>query len=180
MEASIFRDFLALLEIVDLTSNICIDEKLTGNAKVQELTSSRVESNCKYERPKSNDNEFFCDQIIRSSFGIYCEFGSEANTSSEDYTIISNDYPRIQHFSISDYKRKEPLKNIQFLPKANKFIRNVILYAAEKTSIKTIAKKNFDGMVWLRILVLTSNQIETVQNDAFQGLDSILKIDLGE
>lgn len=178
MKVIVFSDFLATLEIVNLTSNICIDENFSGSARIQELTG--VESKCKYERPRSNDNEFFCDQIIRSSYGIYCEFGSEANISSEDYTIISNDYPRIQHFSISDYKRNEPMKNIHFLPIVNKFIRNVILYEAEKTSVKTIAKKNFDGMVWLRILVLTSNQIETVQNDAFQGLDSILKIDLGE
>lgn len=179
LETSVLSKFISSLEIVDLVLNVCIDDAFKGIVEIQKMFGL-VKFNCKYERPKSRDNEFFCGQITRSEFGIYCQFGPKTNIDFEEYTIISNDYPRIQHLEISDYKRDGFMKNIQHLPEVNKFVRNVIQYTAKKTSVKTIARENFKGMFWLEFLFLSSNLIETVQKNTFQGLERIRYIDLGK
>lgn len=69
-------------------------------------------------------------------------------------------------------------RNFNFLPVVNRFLRNLIEYVAQGTSLKTIGRENFKGMQWLERLNLFSNLIETVQNDAFQGLSRLNDIDL--
>lgn len=69
--------------------------------------------------------------------------------------------------------------NIQFLPIANKFTRNIVHYKVERTFVQTIGKNNFDGMIWLEDLILVRNQIETLHMDTFQGLKRLKFVDLG-
>lgn len=100
--------------------------------------------------------------------------------ASDDYEIISHDYARVHDLAIKDYKRDGYLKNIHFLPVANSFIRNIIRYEVEQTFVKTIGKKSFDGMIWLEMLYLRSNLIETVQKDAVQGLNRLQFLSLSK
>lgn len=69
--------------------------------------------------------------------------------------------------------------NLQFLPVASKFTRNLIHYEVQRTSVQKISKENFDGMIWLEDLILIQNWIETLQKDTFQGLKRLKFINLG-
>lgn len=177
MPASQLTDFISSLEIVDLTANVCIDDRFEGKAEVQKMTS-QLESHCKL--PKINSQELFCEQVLRCSFGICCDTGPDANIDSQEYRLVSRVYPRIQSLVIRDYKRIQILENVHFLPKANDFIRNLIYYEASRTSVKTIVKENFEGMIWLERLSLHDNSIETLQKNTFQGLSRLRTIILSK
>lgn len=200
MEASQFTRLSSSLETVDLTSNVCIDEKFVGKAEIQrmisEIESAAIvaqvlsvfitwqdvayvtTSTCSSHRPKNN--ELFCEQIARCEFGICCDIGRDTSIDYEDYRIVTTEYPRIQSLEIRDYKKYETLENIHFLPLANSLTRNLIQYKVVETSLKAITKENFNGMIWLERLVLLSNSIETIQRDTFQGLVRLNKIDLSK
>lgn len=146
---------------------------------------SNMESNC-YVPPKTNVQELTCEQFLRIEHGIGCFIGPESHFkvgSSHDYEIVSHEYPRVQSLAIVDYKNitnQQKERFIEFLPVSNSFTRNVIGYIAWNTKVKTIAKKNFGGMIWLEQLVLYSNLIETIPKDTFQGLGRLKQISLGK
>lgn len=51
---------------------------------------------------------------------------------------------------------------------------------ASKCSIKRIAKENFEGLSKVRILYLSHNLIETIDDDTFDHLRAVERIHLGE
>lgn len=168
------------MDLVDLTANACIDGKFTGKAEIQRLVKAVV-SSC--ERPISNANELLCGRIFRCEFGICCDIQYETNITSPDFEIVSTDYARIQSLDIKQgygYGDKDYWTYIQFFPLVNRFTRNIIHYNVQYTSLKTIGKENFHGMIWLERLNLHANLIETVPKDTFQGLLSLKFIDLGK
>lgn len=120
-----------------------------------------------------------CDRISRTELGFRCRVRLETNFSSQEYRIASANYSRVQELYISFFGPSY-MENIQFLPIANRFIRNLIRYEGRYTQVRTILKENFDGMIWLEELVLTSNWIETIMKDTFQGLENLQIIRLGK
>lgn len=182
MAASMLTELSPSLNYVDLTSNVCIDEKFNGNSELPRLIAA-VESNCDYEKPKNNANELFCERIYRCEYGICCDIRYETNITSPDCEIVSTDHARIQSLEIKqhhDYGANDHWTYINFLPLVNNFTRNLIHYKVQRTSIKTIGEENFHGMIWLERLDLLSNSIETIAKDTFQGLFSLKFMDLGE
>lgn len=165
------------MEIVDLTSNVCIDKKFTGKAEIQKIVS---DSNCTYQRPKTNSSELNCEVISRCEYGVCCEIGADTIIDSPDYRIVSADYTRISSLSIFDYKDEQVLEKIHFLLVVNRFTRNLINYSVVRTMVKTIGKENFQGMIWLERLTLYNSLIETVPKETFQGLVRLTYIHLGK
>lgn len=170
------------MQVVDLTSNICVDQKFSGELEIQGMISS-IESKCENKRPSSQTNEVLCEQTLKCEYGICCIIGRETHINSQNsqnYSIFSSDFTRIQSLSILEFYEVERLENIQFFPVVNRLIRNLIRYEVKNTLIKNISEENFNGMIWLEILRLSSNLIETVPDDAFQNLISLKEIDLSK
>lgn len=170
------------MKLVDLTSNFCIDKEFRGRLRIREMIAG-IESDCKFERQRKNDKELFCEQVIRCEYGICCDLELKANITSQDAVIVNTDYARIHSLTIKNYKIQgegESLEHIQFLPVTNNLIRNLIHYEVSQTSVKTIGEENFEEMVWLEILILSNNLIETVPSNTFQGLIRLERVDLSK
>lgn len=52
-------------------------------------------------------------------------------------------------------------------------------YFAQYCSIKTISKVNFKNLKKLRVLALTNNKIERIDDDTFEDLTSLEQLGLG-
>lgn len=70
-------------------------------------------------------------------------------------------------------------KKIEYLPAniAEKFA-NVYTILAANCSIKSVSKENFQGLQFLRRVVLENNQIERIDSDTFTDLEALSTIDL--
>lgn len=176
-------DEYSSLEFIDLTSNVCIDGKFSGESEILEVLSN-IKSNCKFERPKNKPDELNCDEILRCEFGLCCKIYPGAEILSPEIRLVSKDYPRVQSLTIrseiNSQASRDEFENIRYLPVANHFIRNLVDYRVHNTFLKTIRKENFEGMIWLEKLYLTSNLIEAIPSDSFQGLVRLKSINLGE
>lgn len=171
------------MEVVNLTSNVCINGKFTGEAEIGKMIK-HVESDCKF-RPKTKANELFCEVVLRCGFGFCCIIGSETNITTRGQRIVSSDYQRVQRLEISYYGtelmvRGDFMENIRFLPMANDFLRGLIEYRVYGTRIKSISRENFDEMIWLESLDLSHNSVETIPKNAFLGLLRLQYISLSE
>lgn len=173
LAANQFAMLSGSLEIVNLTSNVCIDGIFEGNVEIQKIISS-LDSICIEERPESNESVLFCEEFSRCAFGICGLIQNEPRNRSRDYEIVSTDFARIQSLVI------QKVSNFRLLPVVNHFTRNLISYEVAGTAIKTVEKKNFQGMIWLEALHLHYNTIETIPMDAFQGLARLRFIDLSK
>lgn len=176
------ENLLPSLEIVDLTSNVCINEKFSGRTEIRVMISS-INASCQHERQKSNSSIVLCEKISRSEYGIVCTIGTDTEISSQDCVLTSTDFPRIQSISIYDYKQesyeRRRVVNVRYLPIVNRFTRNLIEYQVG-AAVRVIGKENFEGMIWLERLNLGGNLIETIPEETFQGLVRLQYIDLGK
>lgn len=181
MSTGQFDVLLSSLEIVELTSNVCIDGKFSGKTEIQRMILD-INASCNRERQRSNSKEVLCEQNSRSEFGIRCDVGADSEINSQGYEIISEDYPRIQSLVIKDYKiyDEQRLVNLSYLPVVNRCIRNLIEYEVEEAAVSVIGKENFNGMVWLEKLIIRRTFIETIPEDTFQGLVRLQTINLGK
>lgn len=174
-----FQNLLKSLEIVELTSNECIDGIFSGETEIRGMIS-RIEESCHFELPKNNSNEVLCEEISRSEFGIRCLIGTDTKIISRGYKILSTNYPRIQSLEISVYKRFDRVVEVRYLPVVSSFIRNLISYRVDNAAVRAIGKENFEGMIWLEILTLRNTLIKTLPENTFQGLLRLKYIELGK
>lgn len=175
-----FQNLLPTLEIVDLTSNVCIKDKFSGKTEIQRMILG-INASCNYERQIGNSNEVLCEETHGSEFGIIsCYIGFDTEISSQSYKLTSMDYHRIQSLVIKDYKGYYRLKKIRYLPVVNRFIRNLIEYDVRNAAVSVIGKENFVGMIWLERLDIAETLIETIPSDTFQGLIRLEYVYLGE
>lgn len=95
--------------------------------------------------------------------------------NSTDFLITSDRDESIDGFGASGNKRFE------FLPTnlCDKF-PNLLGLQAAGCPIKQISKEIFNGLDKLRYLNLQYNQIETIADDAFNGIPAVEMIWLGE
>lgn len=174
-----FENLLQTLQIVELTSNVCIDGKFSGETEIRGMISS-INGSCNFERQEGSSNKLCCEEMSRSALGISCYIGTETNIISQGLEIISKDCPRIQNLMIKDYKRQQRVENVRYLPTVNRFLRNLIEYEVKNAAVIVIDKENFDGMIWLERLTIQETLIETIPKNTFQGLISLKYVDLGK
>lgn len=72
-------------------------------------------------------------------------------------------------------------KNLEFLPKnvGEKF-PNLLALEAYACSVKIISKETFKGLTKLQLLIISKNQIETIDDDTFDFIPAVERIWLGE
>lgn len=69
-------------------------------------------------------------------------------------------------------------KRIEFLPvRVHEKFPHINTYLANRCSIKSISKANFEGLVELTDVLLGGNQIEVVPKDTFEGLVNLVYLD---
>lgn len=91
-------------------------------------------------------------------------------------TTISS--PRDENIQALDFLDSErvlylPIKVFEKFPK-------LVCYRAQYCSLKVLAKEHFENLRYLRGLWCTHSQIQTIKKDAFDDLDSIEYLFLGE
>lgn len=72
-------------------------------------------------------------------------------------------------------------KKIHFLPvEMSQAFTDLVVISASECSIRSIFKKNFEGLTSLKYLWLAHNQIVAVPSDAFDDLEALVQLSLGE
>lgn len=94
---------------------------------------------------------------------------------SPDFLITSDRDETVEGFAAWTNKK------LEFLPTnlGEKF-PNLIVLSAQNSAIKKITKKSFKGLGRLRKLYLHDNQIEAVDDDAFEFVPAVEEINLRE
>lgn len=126
------------------------------------------------------NQETWCDYIN----SMHLEFGENVPTCR---------VPKRVSLSVAGTKFPSPLDSrikgieffgnskISYLPvNIQESFPNLIRYGAGKCAVKTISKENFEGLTYLRQLLLFENFIKKVPSDVFQGLVSLEFVNLGE
>lgn len=118
--------------------------------------------------------------------GIKCEWVGSYNTYS-DACCYMKGKTIINESSMELAKRNETFidalnfnmnKKIQFLPiRVSETFPQIIQYLANRCSIKTISKSNFEGLDKLTDVLLGGNQIEVIPTDTFEGLVNLVYLD---
>lgn len=117
-----------------------------------------------------DDYDVFEDGNVKN----YCIMQSTV-VNSRDFLITPAD-----HNETVDGFEAEDNKKLEYLPKnIGKKFPNVIKLRAANCALKEISKEVFRGLTKLRWLYLQNNQIETINDDTFEHIPSVEKIDLG-
>jgi Leucine rich repeat len=117
-------------------------------------------------------NEVSC-QIVKNHFWNYV--GNELTCYMERTFVIDKDNFTVatHNESISGYSLSLN-QNVTFLPiEVSQAFPNLIVYAADRCSIKNLTKSNFKCLRKLTSLSLTFNQIEKINSVTFQDLTSL-------
>lgn len=106
-------------------------------------------------------------EINCESFGVFgnksCVLGeTEINSAN---TIIAESDETVEAMWMHENKKAFYLPN-----KISEKFPNIVLYQADRCSIKEISKDNFHGLTKLRELDLSENQIESLTDGTFDGL----------
>ena len=125
--------------------------------------------------------EIACERFFT---GKWNSLNNETFTVCDMKSDTEIDEPNVK---ISDFDDSElsltffTNRNIFYLPiDVAKSFPNLIVYGADKTSIKEISKENFRNLRKLRSLTLMSNKIERIFSDTFEDLESLEVLWLGK
>lgn len=172
MNGKLFEN-LPQLKSVNVKENSCINMNF-GSPMNYELLSRRIMKNCGFDEPEYSEKEVKCKTVEVCMKGYCCYLRDEAAIDSPDFTIANRDASVDMMKFFSNAK-------IEFLPvNVYKSFPNLVSYEAHNCSIKEITKKNFERLNKLQTIALWGNFIEIIKSDTFEGLTSLINIDLGE
>lgn len=126
-------------------------------------------------RDKAFSKEIFCDKVGPYDYnrlGIgspkSCYMRNNSTIDSNGFEIASLRDESVEGLTLSHNKM------IRFLPeKIFEKFPNLLIYIANNCSLSRILKNNFKGLEKLKILSLSSNQIEIINSDTFEDLSSL-------
>lgn len=168
MKGSVF-DNLAAIKDVGLRRNECINEKFETEEEIRGI-SKTVSGAC-----DKNGTQIACEEITNYGDYVACSMITHTTIRDISYTILD---PSNYEVEIMDLRNN---RNIEFLPiSPHQTFPNLMSYYAANCSIKEISKRNFEGLVHLRDVILEDNQIYFLLSDAFKELVSLLYLYLGK
>lgn len=148
-ESNTMRNFLSFSIWIFLVLN-------EARADLKEIICNRVEiiQRC----------GFTADQVGDKN----CFFDNTTVIDSNGYAVSSNVDRKIKGFIFDDNSK------VSYLPDCvNTKFPNLVSYSAGKCGIKSVSKRNFDGLNKLQMIFLYSNQIERIDDDTFEGLERL-------
>lgn len=126
---------------------------------------------------ESKADEVSCDFIENLNWSIYpggfetCSMMTNVKIHTPDTSIASNYDDEFEAIQFDENHE------IKFLPvNVSEHFPNLIGISAWKCSIKTISKKNFEGLTQLIALGLGFNEIEVIDAHTFEDLTSLRKL----
>lgn len=135
----------------------------------------------------NTNKQIFCSDLplnckgtlLKTSFFDYqnpqcCDLKSESYIDAPDFTFTKNlTYAEFEQLVIANQRL------VEFLPiSVHEQFPRLINYKVSNTPILKIAKKNFEKLDKLKVLVLTNNRIESIKSDTFEDLVNLERIQI--
>lgn len=171
MNGLLFQN-LPRLSRVNLEGNECIDEYIQDKDPLQR-SSARIDRQCGYI--ESTTTDVSCESIAPRRYSKCCFLNNATSidTTNSSFSGVRDD--SVREINLAHNKK------INFLPiRVNDKYPELRSYDAANCSVKTIAKLNFERMVNLKYLKLSSNEIETLDSDTFEDLANINYLSIGK
>lgn len=114
-------------------------------------------------------------KIILQATNLLTFIVNENESISEaDFMILSNEEKKVRNNSVKAFSAHNN-RNIQFLPiNLHTKIPDTQFYRTVYCGVKIVLKKNFEKLEQLHEIQLHSNLIETIEENAFSGLNNLL------
>lgn len=160
MEGKLFHR-TRLLEIVDLKSNSCIDNKFTDKYEL----SIEVGNNCDEVNSISSKTEPRCEKIGKCLLGENCcQLTMFQSASRSKLKKIEHEDKNGSIDAISYNSNK---KILYLLVDLSSNFGNLIAYDASNCAVRAIFKSNFELLSSLKSINLTNNQISVIMGDLY-------------
>lgn len=160
------------LEFISLQNNYCIDRSFHDNAiKTTALIS--ISNSCGFEELVSV--EIVCERfIIPELYNFeFCDMTGKTVINATNFVIADLRDEEIEGIDFTKNKK------IEYLPyKIYMHLPNLVYYWASICALKQISKENFEKLNRLQAIDLSHNQIKKIHGNTFNGLDSLIEIDL--
>lgn len=132
-----------------------------------------VSKNCGYK-------EFFSEEVACEKYQDSDNYDTCLMTNQTEISFTNFIIANLKDEEIEGIKF-EGNKNIRFLPyKIYLQFPNLVIYNAERCSIKQISMQNFENLRSLKSIELRFNRIKKISGDTFKGLDNLRSVDLSK
>lgn len=160
-----------------MNNNKCINQDFYGQREIG-LLPYTVHEKCS-DTDHLAGQTVACEKIEQLFWSLgkltTCFMQSTTTIDTADVQISTSRNDRVEVLSFFSNDK------IELLPvePARNFPR-LIIYAANRCSIKYIKRENFENLNMLREIYLHDNRIKRVDNNVFKGLNSLQHIDLSK
>lgn len=160
--------------------------RFEGNSKIDRDFESLQEAIKKFESLSSPQlspthvvGELDCETTIRSQFDGSNRLYKTCLMNAT--TLIDSNKARIKFAKSTAAISFKNNKNISYLPiEISKALPSLQILEASYCNVTQIGPENFQGLIFLKLLWLSSNKIESIPSNTFKGLTYMENIDLSE
>lgn len=155
-----------------LTHNFCIHNKFFDE-EISNSTLDIISSKCGYD--EIDYAEVACEKYQNYKDFDFCVMTDRTAINSTNFVIADLKDEEVEGISFAGNTK------IEYLPyKVYLQLPNLVMYKAERCSIKQITKENFENLVRLKQIDISFNQIQKITANTFRGLHSLEEVDLSE
>lgn len=163
---------LSNLKSIFLSHNYCIDKKFI-DAEVRDIASEVISNSCGFDELDSV--KILCEKYHDYENFETCFMTERTAINSTNFVIADLRDEEIEGITFEGNTR------VEYLPyKIQMGFPNLLIYKANRCSIKQLSKENFEKLNRLKYIELSMNRIQKIFGTTFKGLGSLVRVDLSE